>query len=105
MSKHVQTDRVLSRPVWWLLFLAATYVMSQWFQTFRVFTITPSLENGLVWLGANLLLFVNVAVLVYDSYVQEKGRGQVQKPLRLFEWMYRRQFLLKDRPRQEGDLS
>lgn len=105
MSKHTQTERVLSRPVWWFLFLSATVIMSQWFQTFRVFTITPSMENGLIWLGMNLLLIANVALLVYDSYVQEKGRGQVQKPLRLFEWMYRRQFLLKGHLHHKGDLS
>ncbi|HEY9686291.1 MAG TPA: hypothetical protein V6C52_04875 [Coleofasciculaceae cyanobacterium] len=106
MSKPSQSmEKPLTRPMWWGLFLAATYVMSLWFQTFKVFTVTPTLTNGLGWLGVNLLLLLIVMTLIYDSYVQEKGRGRIEKPIRLFEWMHRRAFLLRSNLRQKGDLS
>ena len=88
------SDKPLSRPLWWGLFLTATYVMSLWFQTFKAFTVQPTLQNGAVWLGVMLLLSLVLGVLVYDSYVQEKRQGRLHHTLGLFEWLYRRRFLL-----------
>ncbi|HEY9745815.1 MAG TPA: hypothetical protein V6C99_06315 [Oculatellaceae cyanobacterium] len=89
------SGKPLSRMQWWGLFLAATYVMSLWFQTFKTFTLVPSLVNGLLWVGTMLLLCLLVMVLAYDSYVQEKNRERIQKPVRLFEWLMKKRFLLK----------
>jgi hypothetical protein len=94
-----QPDKPLKRFQWWACFLLATYLMSLWFQTFKTFTLVPSLGNGLIWLGVMTLLTLIVMVLTYDSYVQEKNRDRVQKPIRVFEWLMAKRFLLK------GDLK
>jgi hypothetical protein len=88
-------EKPLNRVMWWMLFLVATYVMSLWFQTFKAFTLVPSLTNGLIWLLVMFLLTQVLIVLAYDSYVLEKGRGRIEKPVRLFEWMMQKRFLLK----------
>lgn len=82
----------LSVVLWWLCFGISTYVMSLWFQAFRDFTETPSMQNGLNWLGVLALLLLTVSILLYDSYAQERNRGRVAHPVRVFEWLYRRQY-------------
>lgn len=89
-----RTFRVLPKPLWWVAFLAATYLMSLWFQTFKVFTLTPNLMNGLSWLAVMGVLLLVIAVMTYDSYVQERLKGRIQKPARLFEWLIQKRFLL-----------
>lgn len=89
------THKPLNRGLWWALFLMASFIMSLCFQTFKTFTLIPSLNNGLLWGLAMLMLAQVVIVLIYDSYVLEKSRGRIQKPVRLFEWMMRRRFLLR----------
>lgn len=91
---EISHQKPLSRVAWWALFLLATFVMSLWFQTFKTFTLVPSLQNGLVWLGVMALLVLVLAVLVYDSYVQEKAKGRIEKPFRLFEWLIQQRFLI-----------
>ncbi len=85
----------LNRGMWWTLFLAATFLMSLWFQTYKAFASIPTLNNGLIWGLVMFLLAQVLIVLVYDSYVQEKSRGRVEKPIRLFEWMIKKRFLLR----------
>jgi hypothetical protein len=87
------TTRLLPKPLWWALFLVATYLMSLWFQTFKTFTLTPILSTGFAWLLVMGLLTVVIMILAYDSYVQEKGKGRIEKPARLFEWMIARRVL------------
>ena len=87
-------QKPLSRLAWWLLFGVATYLMSLWFQTFKLFTLTPSLPNGLQWLGVMAALSGVVGLMVYDSYVVEARKGEIRKPFRPFEWMIQRRFLL-----------
>lgn len=99
MEHSSQPSKPLKRIHWWACFILATYLMSLWFQTFKAFTLTPTLGNGLIWLGVMLLLTLIVMVLTYDSYVQEKSRDRVQKPIRVFEWLMAKRFLLK------GDLK
>ncbi len=99
MSAQKQPEKPLSRFAWWVCFLLATFIMSLWFQTFKVFTLVPNWGNGLSWLGVNLLLALVVMLLIYDSYVQEKIAGRIAKPARLFEWMIQKRILLK------GDLE
>jgi hypothetical protein len=84
----------LTQGMWWLLFAAATYMASLGFQTFKTFTLVPSLTNGLVWLGVLLILGLLVGILAYDSYAQERLRGQVQRPVRLFDRLMERNFLM-----------
>jgi hypothetical protein len=57
--------------------------------------LVPNLVNGLLWGLAMFMLAQVVVVLVYDSYVLEKTRGRIQRPIRLFEWMMQRRFLLR----------
>ena len=85
-------DKPLTRGLWWAVFLAATFILSLCFQTFKTFTLTPTLENGLVWAGMLGLLGVTLAVLMYDSYANERNQGKIQHPLALFEWIYRKQY-------------
>jgi hypothetical protein len=88
-------SKPLGRGMWWTLFLMASFIMSLCFRTFKTFTLVPSLGNGLLWGLALFLLAQVVLVLVYDSYVLEKSRGRIQRPIRLFEWMLRKRFLLR----------
>jgi hypothetical protein len=87
-------QKPLSKPAWWALFLLATYTMSLWFQTFKAFTRLPNLLHGLAWLSVMAALVALLALLAYDSYVQEKARGRIQKSVRLFEWLMKHRFLL-----------
>jgi|GEM_PF-2246333 len=89
------TQKPLSRGMWWACFLLASFVMSLCFQTFKAFTLVPNWSNGLVWVVAMLLMAQMVLVLIYDSYVQETANGRVQRPIRLFEWMMQKRFLLR----------
>ena len=100
-----QSNKPLGRAMWWLLFAMASYITSLWFQTFRTFTLTPSLGNGLLWLFVMFLLAQVVLVLIYDSYVLEKSRGRIEKPIRLFEWMMRKRFLLRSVLEQKEDIQ
>lgn len=98
MALHRQEQhfkKPLNRGMWWFFFLTATVITSLGFQTFRVFTLEPDLKNGLIWLLVMVLLVQAVLLLAYDSYVQEKGKGTVQKPVKLFEWMIQKRFLLR----------
>jgi len=92
-SRNVR--KPLGRALWWMLFLLASFIMSLCFQSFKTFTLVPSLNNGLLWILAMVLLAQVVVVLIYDSYVLEKNRGRIQKPIRLFEWMMQKRFLLR----------
>lgn len=108
MSLHRQEQRFnkpLNRGMWWFFFLVATIITSLGFQTFKVFTLEPTLKNGLLWLLVMLLLFQAVLLLAYDSYVQEKGKGTVQKPVKLFEWMIRKRFLLRVSSANKGSIE
>jgi hypothetical protein len=87
--------QVLNRGLWWMVFGIATFALSIAFQTFRVFTLTPTLDTGLKLVAAVLLLIAVLLVLLYDSYVKEKGKGNIHHPFKLFEWVYARQFANK----------
>ncbi|MCE3235323.1 MAG: hypothetical protein K0Q50_1503 [Vampirovibrio sp.] len=102
---NLQVEKPLSRPMWWIFFLMASYIMSLWFQTFKAFTMVPSLPNGLVLLAVMFLLGQVLMVLIYDSYVQEKGRGRIQKPIRLFEWMLEKRFLMRSVLKQKETIE
>lgn len=95
----------LGRVMWWLLFLIATYITSLGFSSFGAFTHQPTLQNALIWLLVMVLLFQSILLLVYDSYVQEKIRGKVEKPVRLFEWMIRKRFLLRISSAKKGSIQ
>lgn len=92
--KSSKLQKPLCRSAWWVLFLLATYTMSLWFQTFKAFTRTPSVAHGLLWLGVMAFLLLLLTILAYDSYVQEKVKGRVQKSLPPFDWLIERRFLL-----------
>jgi hypothetical protein len=94
-GKEQLSQKPLSRGMWWACFLLASFTMSLCFSTFKAFTLVPSWSNGLVWLVALLLMGQLLLVMVYDSYVQEAAKGRVQRPIRLFEWMMQKRFLLR----------
>ncbi|HWV47122.1 MAG TPA: hypothetical protein VN039_14065 [Nitrospira sp.] len=88
-------QKPLSRVMWWVCFLLASFTMSLCFQTFKAFTLVPNWSNGLIWLAAVLLTGQVLLVLVYDSYVQETAKGRIERPVRLLEWMMNKRFLLR----------
>lgn len=98
-------EKPLSRAMWWFFFLMATFIASLGFKTFKIFTLQPNWPNGALWALVMLLLFHAVAVLAYDSYVQEKWKGTVQKPVKLFEWMIRKRFLLRISSEKKGNIQ
>lgn len=104
-GKENLIQKPLGRGMWWACFLIASFTMSLCFQTFKAFTLVPNWSNGLMWLVAILLLVQVVLVLIYDSYVLEKARGRIQKPLRLFEWMMHKRFLLRAVLEQKEDIK
>ncbi len=97
-------EKPLNRAMWWFFFLMATMVASLGFKTFKIFTLQPNWPNGLLWLLVMILLFQAVGLLAYDSYVQEKGKGTVEKPVKLFEWMIRKRFLLRINSAKKGSI-
>jgi len=99
------SQKPLSRGMWWACFLLASFIMSLCFQTFKAFTLVPNWSNGLAWLAAMLLMGQTVLVLAYDSYVQETAKGRVQRPIRLFEWMMHKRFLLRAVLKQKEEIK
>ena len=104
-GKEKLSQKPLSRGMWWACFILASITMSLCFQTFKAFTLVPNWSNGLLWLIAILMMVQLVVVLIYDSYVQEKSRGTIQRPIRLFEWMMNRRFLLRAVLEQKEDIK
>lgn len=100
-----QYEKPLNRGMWWFFFLVATVITSFGFQTFRVFTLQPTLQNGLLWLLVMTLLIHAVILLAYDSYVQEKKKDTVKKPVKLFEWMIQKRFLLRVSSAKKGSIE
>lgn len=79
----------LNRLMWWVFFVAATALLSASIETFKTFTLSPGWQNGLVFAATLGLLAVVMVILAYDSYIKEKAKSGVRKPVRLFEWFYR----------------
>ena len=86
-----QEQKTLSRWIWWTVFLIGTFSLSLTFRAFKVFTLTPTLENGLALLGILFILGAALLVMLYDSYATEKAKGNIHHPFRFFEWVYERQ--------------
>lgn len=101
-QEHDLVSKPLSRLTWWFFFLVATFIASLGFQTFKVFTLNPNWQTAGWWVLVMLLLFQAVAILAYDSYVQEMHKGNVQKPVKLFDWMIRKGFLLRTTSDKKG---
>lgn len=85
MVEQTNFQKPLSTPLWWAFFALATFIMSLCFQAFKVFTVDPTWLTGLEFIGVMALLVFVTAVLIYDSYVNERQQGKVQRPVRLFE--------------------
>lgn len=79
---------LLGSSLWWGAFLAATFILSLCFQAFKEFTLTPDVFHGLLLLGALLLLLGVMLLLVIDGYLKERQKGNIQRPVALFEWIY-----------------
>lgn len=92
MMAEQKQIRPLATWMWWGFFILATWVMSLWFDASRAFFAEPGWERALEWAAVMGLLFMVMLVLMYDSYVKEKTRGKVHRPVRLFEWIYERQY-------------
>lgn len=105
MANSFNAEHSMSRPLsrfsWWLLFLVSTYLMSLFFQAFKVFTLVPVLKNAFLCFLVVFLLFQVLLLLIYDSYVHEKSQGKILKPVRFLEWMINKRFLLRNRPEQK----
>lgn len=102
-QEHDLGQKPLNRMTWWFFFLLATFIASLGFQTFRIFTLEPTWPNAGLWLLVMALLFQSIGILAYDSYVQEKHKGNVQKPVKLFDWMIRKGFLLRISSEKKGN--
>lgn len=107
MTRMAPQNKPLSRGLWWGMFAAATFILSLCFQAFKTFTLSPTLANGLGWMGMLALLGLTLLVLMYDSYVNERNQGKIKHPLRLFEWIYRKQYPddKGPRPGDKGDFT
>jgi hypothetical protein len=93
-KKPTTSKGPFAKPLWWSFFLSATILMSLWFRTFKAFTLHPTMATGSLWLLVMLFLLLNIVILAYDSYLNEKGKGNIHKPVRLFEWLHSRRFLI-----------
>lgn len=83
------SKKPLSRPLWWVFFALASFILSLCFQAFKVFTMTPNWLTGLSWLGVIALLVLCTGVLLYDSYVDDRQQGKIKHPVRFFENIYK----------------
>lgn len=82
----------LPSAAWWVLFGVATYLLSLCLERSRAFFLAPGWDPALTFAGPAALLAVLLVLLVYDSYVSEKLKDKVQRPIKLFEWLYARQY-------------
>jgi hypothetical protein len=57
-------------------------------QSFKTFTVSPSLASGSYLVLSLVLLLGTILPLIYDGYVKEKRTHGVRNPVRLFEWFY-----------------
>lgn len=89
-----------SRLAWWSVFILATVSLSLCFQTFKAFTLHPSLNTGLPLLGALALMLGAMILLIYDGYAKDKAKGKVVKVFPPFEWLFSHQAGKAD---DEGD--
>lgn len=78
----------ISKLLWWSVFIGATFTLSNWLYWFKTFTMQPVLANGLSLAGITLALALQVAVLVYDGYTNEKAKGNVMNTFGPFERLY-----------------
>ncbi|MEM0951641.1 MAG: hypothetical protein AAGI66_05800 [Cyanobacteria bacterium P01_H01_bin.74] len=95
--KNSTDETTLKKPLgkllWFVLFILGTYLMSLCFQAFRVFTLTPNIQNAAFLLLALLFTSQVLFVMIYDSYIHEKQKGNVYKPIALFEWLITKNFM------------
>ena len=82
-----ETKPLLSRPFWWAFFAAATALLSLTLETFKAFTLAPDWRAGLACAASIGLLVLVMLILSFDSYLKEKAKGDVKKPVRFFDWL------------------
>lgn len=83
--KQVQT---LNTPMWWVMFILTTVLLSSTVEQFKVFTLTPTGVSGLKCFFMVLALLLVLMVMMYDSYVKEKLKGTIARPIKMFERLY-----------------
>ena len=91
--------------VWWVFFLAATYSLSLFLQTFKAFSLTPTSQTAMPLAGALVALILSVTILLYDSYAKEKQKGKLTNSLWLFERLYDWQYSQEPEGDDGGDRS
>jgi hypothetical protein len=70
---------------WWGMFAITTVSLSWVLQTLKVFTYVPNWHTVLPFLLSCLVLLVSFLTLVFDSYLKEKVKGNIQCPIGWFE--------------------
>ncbi|MBY0403646.1 MAG: hypothetical protein K2X66_07075, partial [Cyanobacteria bacterium] len=89
MIEQPTSNKFLNPVQWWVLFAVNTYLMAQVFQTFREFTLQPTASHLLILLGIVAALSLMLGLQLFDSYVNEKNKGNVHNQVPLFEWFLR----------------
>ena len=84
-KKQVPT---LNTPMWWVMFILTTVLLSSTVEQFKAFTLVPEMASGLKLAMLVLALLLVLTVIMYDSYVKEKLKGEVVRPIKLFERLY-----------------
>ena len=79
-SMNTSKPVFLTKPLWWGMFALDTFLLSKCFHTFKTYTLTPDLNNGLLFATAILGFVLALSVLVFDSYAIEKTKGNIHKP-------------------------
>ena len=70
------------------LFILTTVLLSSTVEQFKVFTLTPDTVSGFKLLMLLVALLFVLTAIIYDSYVKEKLKGEVARPIKLFERLY-----------------
>lgn len=78
-----------NKLIWWCMFMLATWSLSRWLHTFRVFSVDPDVASALAFTAATLLLVVSFGALLFDGYIKEKRKGSLGNTFFLFEWLDR----------------
>ena len=87
--------------MWWLVFVVASYALSLFFQTFKMFTLQPTVQHMIEWLAAIAFALLSFGILLYDTYAKEKAKGNLYNTFSPFEWVYARQYA--QRLQQKGN--
>jgi hypothetical protein len=86
---------MLKSWVYWSLFALASVLLSECLRTFKAFTVSPDLGNGLMLAGFLVAMLAVVITLLLHHYKIDHQEGRLANRVALFDWLLTRMGQLK----------